>query len=78
MKSRFDKALDIVRGNSVVANDRRSGDAFAIDHKVIRRRGVRIIRPSHGISYRMQGSLEALATRTDFIDGMPHYVFEVR
>lgn len=69
------QALAILKGTSVVANDRRAADATAIDYTVRQVRGRKIVRPSYGISNAMQKQLTKLADDVNFIGGMPNYIF---
>lgn len=74
----FKKAVSILKGTSVVANDRRAAEASAIDFTVRTFQGAKIVRPSYGVSNRMQKQLTVLADSVNFIGGMPHYRFEVK
>lgn len=76
--SRLAAALDILRGKTVVAHDRRKGDAQAIDFTQYRRTGLRVLRPSYGISNAMMTQLSNLADRVVFEgkkSGMPSFHF---
>lgn len=73
----IDKALDILKGKTVLAHDRRKEDAPAVEFKSYRRSGKRVISPVYGISNTMHETLVKLAARTTFDGGMPHYHFSL-
>lgn len=77
-KSNLRQALDILKGKTVVSNDRRSEEATAVPFTQKRLRNEAILRPSHGVSYHMAQALEALATSVNYIGGMPHFHFDVK
>lgn len=68
-------ALDILKGKSVLAHDRRKSDAHAIDFKLVTTKSEVIIRPSYGISNTMLQALTKLANEVKYIGGMPHFNF---
>lgn len=71
----FNAAIDLLKGKTVVAHDRRAAEATAIDFTTRRAKGVVIIRPSYGVSNTMQKALTALADAVEFVGGMPEYHF---
>lgn len=71
----IDKALNILRGKTVLAHDRRKPDAHAIEFKSYRRTGKRVVSPVYGVSNTVHLTLMRLADRTTYESGMPHYHF---
>lgn len=74
------KALDILKGKSVIAHDRRKADAIAIDFKQYRRAGLRVLRPCYGISNTMLLALTKLADKVVYEgkkSGMPSFHFYI-
>lgn len=76
--SKLNQALAILSGTTVIAHDRRKGDAIAIDHTKRTVKGVVVVRPSYGISNALQLALGKLASKVEFVDGMPQYHFAKR
>ncbi len=74
------QALDILSGNTVIAHDRRKGDATAIDFTRKTVKGETALQPAYGVSTAMQQALTKLAKRVDFVPTkrgrtMPAYIF---
>lgn len=79
-KTNLQRAYDLLRGKSVVAHDRRSGDAIAIDYE--RKQmgsGKCALRPSYGISNTLHKALKSLAKEVRYDDrSMPLYIFDIK
>lgn len=70
------KALDLLKGKTVVAHDRRAATATAIDYSDYRLpNGVRVLSPAYGVSNTMHKALAKLADKVKFVDGMPRFHF---
>jgi hypothetical protein len=81
--SKLQQALDILAGNTVVAHDRRKGDAQPIDFvkstRTVDGKRQTVLRPLYGVSTKLQRTLEQLGTveftKTKRGRTMPQYVF---
>lgn len=74
------KALDILKGKTVVSHDRRAATATPIDFTQYRRAGLRVLRPSYGISNTMLQALTKLADKVVYEgkkSGMPSFHFYI-
>lgn len=76
-KTNIQKALSILKGQTVVAHDRRKGDAHAIPFKEFRTKTTRVFNPLYGISHSMFTELKRLADKVTFVDGMPRFHYNV-